>query len=206
MGSRRQWSRCSRRCGRTGKTRSPPGEVAKRAARRRRYAARFGLILALVADAGATDVPAEAMRGGIAPADWFAGETSRVYGALAETDEQRELRRLSEWVARHGGAVTPRDVARHLRAYPTPADAEAALERLTQAGFGEWENPAPGQRGGRPTRVFRVLPSRTTDDRGPAVETAVSGPESDVSSASAATAAAASDGPGRTARAGGVDT
>lgn len=152
------------------------------------YAARFGLIFALVADPGATGVSAEAMRAGIALADWFAGETSRVYGALAETDEERELRRLSEWVARHGGAVTAREVARHLRAYPTLADAEAALERLVQAGIGEWEDPAPGERGGRPTRVFRVRPSQPADDHGPAVETAPNGRETDVSSASAATA------------------
>lgn len=158
------------------------------------YAARFGLIFALVADTGTTDVSAEAMRAGIALADWFAGETSRVYGALAETDEERELRRLSDWVACHGGAVTPRDISRHLRAYPTPADAEAALERLVQVGIGAWENPAPGERGGRPTRVFRVRRSQPADDRRPAVETAADGPESDVSSASAATAAVASVG------------
>lgn len=170
------------------------------------YAARFGLIFALVADTGTTDVSAEAMRAGIALADWFAGETSRVYAVLNENDEDRELRRLAEWVARHGVAVTPRDVARHLRAYPTPADAETALERLVQAGIGEWENPAPGQRGGRPTRVFRVRRSRPTDDRGAAVETAANGPEDDVSSASAATAAVASVGASPVAGTSSVDT
>ncbi len=57
----------------------------------------------------------------------------------------------------HGGRVTVRDVTHGLRRFRGRADeAEAALGRLAAAGWGDWEEVPPDNRGGRPTRVFRL--------------------------------------------------
>lgn len=133
------------------------------------YAARFGLISALVADPAAREVSADALARGIALADWFAGESDRVYGLLAESDEARELRKLVEWVRRQGAdGVTARDLMSANRAaYPTAEQADAALQGLADAGLGGWEHSPAGPTGGRPTRRFRVaspLPELPQDD------------------------------------------
>ncbi len=134
------------------------------------YAARFALIYALAENPNARDVGIAAIRRGCALADWFAGESLRVYGLLGEDDETRELRQLVEWITRKGGTATSRDVSRSLRAYPTASEAEAALEGLVRAGIGRWVHDGHGAVGGRPVRRFILTGSRadTTPSETPA--------------------------------------
>ena len=100
--------------------------------------------------------------------EWFKYEARRVYSMLSESDEQRELRRLLDWVAGKGGRVTARDLQRGPRQYrgDTPA-AEQALDDLAKAGYGCWQDISPKASGGRPTRQFVLNP----DDGGDGDET-----------------------------------
>ena len=93
------------------------------------------------------------MKAGIELAQWFKAEARRVYTLLSESDDDREQRRLIEWIERKGRSVTAREVQQGHRQYRTALDAEAALEGLLKAGCGNWESTPPGRRG-QPTRRF----------------------------------------------------
>ena len=55
-------------------------------------------------------VDAASMKAGIDLAGWFKAEARRVYALLGETDDDRDRRRLVEWIERKGGSVTAREV------------------------------------------------------------------------------------------------
>jgi hypothetical protein len=90
--------------------------------------------------------------------EWLKYEGRRVYGALSESDEQRDRRQLVEWIRRRGGAVTVRELQRGRKGYTTSGDAEAALSELAKAGEGTWEPVPTTVKGGRPSCVFRLSP------------------------------------------------
>src|SRR5262249_23194039 len=95
------------------------------------------------------------LRAAIGLVEWFAGEAVRVYTILRETAEEREGRRMVEWIAARGGSVNPRDLQPvNPHGWPTSEDAEAALDGLVGQGFGEWRETVSGPTGGRPTRRF----------------------------------------------------
>jgi len=132
----------------------------------RACAARLALAFHLVAEAGQrvalrepSPISAEAACGACAVARWFAKETERVYGRLAETAEQAERRRLIELIERNGGDVSARDVMRSSRMFRAAEDAEAALEELARAGLGSWAAPEQTGRGKPKGRRF-VLEGR----------------------------------------------
>jgi hypothetical protein len=75
---------------------------------------------------------------------------------LCEDDDQRDQRKLAEWVERRGGTVTAREVQQGHRQYRTASEAEAALNSLVKAGRGCWQDIPPTARGGRPTRVYKL--------------------------------------------------
>jgi hypothetical protein len=102
------------------------------------------------------------MKAGIELAQWFKAETRRVYALLSESDDDREQRRLIEWIERKGGAVTAREVQQGHRQYCTAQDAEAALGELAKAGCGQWHDAPPGPKGGRPSSVFRLSTATTS--------------------------------------------
>jgi hypothetical protein len=107
-----------------------------------------------------------AVEAGIGLAEWFAYEGWRVYTAFRETDGERHVRELLEWVARRGGQVSAKemiDTRRNL--YPTAEEAEVALQALVAAGLGEWVPVDPGPKGGRPTRVFRLAKRETSNSQ-----------------------------------------
>ena len=93
---------------------SMTGPLAAAYSKLEAIAARLALIVQLVrwaTDAAAGEaVDAQSMTNGIAIARWFAHEAERVYSVLGESDEQRDQRRLAEWVDRRGGRATARDV------------------------------------------------------------------------------------------------
>jgi hypothetical protein len=140
------------------------GEQAAAMAKLEGYAARLALIHHIVslsaADAGGLVVH-PITDASIAPAmalvEWFAGEAVRVYTILRETAEERDCRRLVEWIEARGGSVYPRDLQRaNARRWPSSEHAEAALDALVSAGLGQWRKVPPGPEGGRPGRVYCV--------------------------------------------------
>ena len=138
------------------------------------YAARFALIFQLCANAaGETNddaVDEESIKAGITLSDWFGIEAKRVYGVLAETEQDREQRELVDLVRRKGGTVTARELMRSSRRYPVSDDAEAALDSLAKAGFGRWhfDDHAGGR--GQPTRRFTLVDGVDTDTNHPIPE------------------------------------
>jgi len=105
-------------------------------------------------------VDAASMSSGVTMAQWFTYEARRVYAVLSETDEDRDQRRLIEWIERRGGSVTAREVQQGHRQYSTAEEANAALDQLVKAGAGQW-TPTPAGQPGQPTRHF-VLSAAST--------------------------------------------
>jgi hypothetical protein len=135
------------------------------------YAARLALVVhCMRAAAGDTTmrdpdmVDDISIRAGVTLSQWFGHEALRVYGILAESDEDHARRQLVELIRRKRGTATPRDLMRGSRRFTTSADAEAALSDLVAAGLGRWENPPAGPKGGRPSKRFVLLDPGSADD------------------------------------------
>jgi hypothetical protein len=94
------------------------------------------------------------MNAGIVLAKWFKHEARRVYAILNESDAERDLRRLVEWISHKGGTVTIREVQQGCRWLKAPGAAEAAMDELAKAGRGAWRDVPTTAKGGRPARVF----------------------------------------------------
>ncbi|MCO6044144.1 YfjI family protein [Aeoliella sp. ICT_H6.2] len=122
------------------------------------YTARFALIFQLclsATDSGSSKVVEErALRSAITLTEWFGNEAKRVYALFHETLEEQDVRELEELVHRKGGRATPRDLMRSSRKWERADEAEAALQKLVDAGRGSWSLQPPSGKGGRPTRVF----------------------------------------------------
>jgi DNA polymerase-1 len=134
------------------------------------YAARLALIHHVVTHVGlgcddtAHPVGVTSVEAGIALCRWFAHEARRVYATLAETDQQRDQRRLVEYVRARGGRVTARALQKsNSRKYPDAQTAHAALEGLVQAGLGRWTEPEAGPHGGQPAVWFVLNPCPAPD-------------------------------------------
>jgi predicted ArsR family transcriptional regulator len=103
-------------------------------------------------------VDAQSVAAGVALVRWFGEEARRVYATLGETDEDRDARRLVEWIERKGGTVTVRDLTRGPREYRNdPERAREALSKLVAAGVGRWEVDDHAGGRGRPADRFRLL-------------------------------------------------
>jgi hypothetical protein len=114
------------------------------------YAARCALVGQLAHDPGSKVITAEAMQAACDLMQWQGRETTRVYAALVETPFQREQRTLLEFVERHGGVVTVRDVMRNYRRLKDQREqAEFELNMLVKSGFGKWTERRTGARGPR---------------------------------------------------------
>lgn len=129
------------------------------------YAARLALVVHLTrwaaGDATLRDparVDEASIAAGVVLARWFGDEARRVYAILSESDDDRESRRLVEWIDRKGGTATVRDLTRGPREYRgDPERAAKALGELVAAGVGRWEVDAHGPKGGRPADRFWLL-------------------------------------------------
>ena len=100
----------------------------------------------------------ETMDDAIRLTEWHIRETHRFYDWLHGFSLESRDVVLLEWIARKGGETTVRELVRGVRQFRgRPDDAEAALQRLVELGFGAWKNLPASQKGGRPTRVFRLL-------------------------------------------------
>jgi hypothetical protein len=138
------------------------GELSAAWSKLEEYPARLALVVHFVrwaagdrtlADADTVD--AVSMAAGIALTEWFKGEARRVYEALGETDEERDERKLVEFIERKGGRLTARQAQQGCRWLKTAEEAERALNALAKAKRGEWEPTPAGQRG-QPTRYFKL--------------------------------------------------
>ncbi len=145
------------------------------------YAARLALVVHFVRWAAedptlsTPDAIDEAsVASGITLSRWFGHEARRVYAMLSESDEDGDRRQLVELIRRKGGSVTPRELMRSSRQFPTAEAAELALEDLAGAGFGRLESVPPGPSGGRPTKRFRVVDAVDVDET-PADDPTLSG-------------------------------
>ena len=112
------------------------------------------------------------MEAGIQIAEWFANEAERVYHTFKEKPEDRERRKLVEWISAKGGSATARDLSRDPRKYRKDetgkGDAAAcALEGLVTVGLGEWKEEPPGPKGGPGRRVFHLLRGGDGDTTSP---------------------------------------
>ena len=108
-------------------------------------------------------VDAASMKAGIELAQWFKAEARRVYALLGESDDDREQRRLIEWIERKGGSATARELMRSSRQWATANDAEAVLDDLAAANYGRWMEQPTSSKGGRPTRVFVLADNADVD-------------------------------------------
>jgi hypothetical protein len=121
------------------------------------YCGRLALVLQLAhtatGDPDTGKVEVENVRRAIRLIEWFRWEATRVYRLQCEGVEERQHRRLVEYIQRKGGAVTVRDVQRGSLGYSTANDAEVALIGLAKSGLGGWEvePTSTNQR-----RVFRL--------------------------------------------------
>ncbi|MDP1799438.1 MAG: YfjI family protein [Planctomycetaceae bacterium] len=133
------------------------------------YAPRLALVTHLVRWANGEIPPerefridAESMQAGIELAQWFGNEARRVHGMFHETDDQRELRQLSEWIQARGGRTSVRDLMLHQFRYRKSADsARADLQKLVTAKQGKWESV---ETGGRPAEEFVLTCASTSTE------------------------------------------
>jgi hypothetical protein len=146
------------------------GELAAALSKLEAYAARFALIhhvvthVALESD-DKRDIGPRSIEAGITLARWFARETRRIYAMLAETEAQRDTRRLVEFIQARGGRVTAKDLQRsNSRKYHTATVAELALDSLVSDGLAEWQERPPSAKGGRPTRDCVLVPATAPDE------------------------------------------
>lgn len=112
-------------------------------------------------------IDAETMDRAIRYVEWQKHELRRCYALLAESEIDRATRqadeRLEAFVASQGGSVATRDVIAGVRSIRDAKAAEAALQRLADAGRGWWiEKPTDPDVGGRPARLFVLASAQPT--------------------------------------------
>jgi hypothetical protein len=99
-------------------------------------------------------IDALSMQSGVRLARWFIEQARLVYAEFSASPEEREQRKLVDWIEGRGGRVTAAAVQTGVRRYRKSGAAKAALQRLVDAELGSWEEDAPTSSGGRPTRLF----------------------------------------------------
>lgn len=171
------------------------GPVGYAWAKLKGYAARIALVIHLArCAAGDPSVqdPHQAdersISAGVVLANWFGEEARRIYGILNESEENRDTRQLIEWIAKRGGAVTVHDLTHGKRRFRNDKEsAERCLTALADAGLGRWEAREPGPKGGRPTRLFRLLPTVTVTETSESLEETMGFGDGDTNSPSTQT-------------------
>jgi hypothetical protein len=128
------------------------------------YTPRFALIIHMVrwatGDPTLKDpfvIDEVSMATGIQLAKWFKHEAWRLYAKLGETGPAQADRMLLDWIERHGGSTTVRELTHGVRSYRGNAEQAAEdLEKLVQAGRLVGTHVAPSRKGGRPRFEYRI--------------------------------------------------
>jgi hypothetical protein len=108
------------------------------------YAARFALLDHVVTHVGRNEcdlgpIEQRSIEAGIALCRWFGTEATRLYAMLAESEEDREARRLFEFIQGRGGSITVRGLMRaNNRRWPSAVAAQATLGDLVDSGLAKW--------------------------------------------------------------------
>jgi hypothetical protein len=132
------------------------------------YAARLALVGQLARDPQSQIVTGEIMQAACNLTRWFGNEAVRIYSGLAETREQTETRELCEFIQRRDGTVTVRDVITYYWPLKNQKGrAEENLNALEKAERGKWEPVPTTQKGGQPTRRFRLFHSSASAEPSP---------------------------------------
>jgi DNA polymerase-1 len=141
------------------------GDIAAAYSKLEGYTARFALLHHVTVCTwlevdDRREIGIESMKAAIILCRWFAGETRRIYATFSESTEERERRRLEEFIQTQGGQITVRALQRaNSRKYPTATAAEEALNDLVEKERARWTDKVTSKRGGRPTRVLELLPT-----------------------------------------------
>ncbi len=131
--------------------------------------ARFALIVHCIRHAAGEPVDPlkvdeETMSASLQLADWFCGETERIYGILNRAGVVSDRQRLVDWISGRDGRVTAREVQQGCRWLKNKGAAQAALENLVAHGFGVWEQqPLEGGRRVQQTFVLQTGGSENVD-------------------------------------------
>lgn len=103
-------------------------------------------------------VSRECLERAIRVTEWLKQESTRIYSGLGEPKEDRERRRLVEWIAGRGGTATVRDLTHGIRAFRGDSDgARTALDDLAKLGLGRWSFSSPSAQGGRTPERFELM-------------------------------------------------
>jgi Protein of unknown function (DUF3987)/VirE N-terminal domain len=122
------------------------------------YAARLALIGQLASNPNARTVTGEVMAAACDLARWFGSEAVRIYASMAETREQREQRKLIEFVESRGDTASVREIMQGYWPLKNQREkTEQQLAALERTGMGKWEPVGTTAKGGRPTRKFQLL-------------------------------------------------
>lgn len=96
-------------------------------------------------------VDAASMEAGIKLAKWFAHETRRVYGVMAETADQKDARAVMELAKAKGTPLAIRDLMREGPCFDTADRAVTVVNLLIESGYVHWVEE-PGKKGKTRTR------------------------------------------------------
>jgi hypothetical protein len=141
------------------------GEMAAAFSKLEGYAARFALLHHVITHIARNEsdrvlIERASVEAGTKLCWWFANEARRIYAMLAETKEERAVRKMLDFIRSRGGRITVR-ILQHSnhRKYPSAAHAETALNALTPV-HGAWEDsPATTPKGGQLARYFKLHPT-----------------------------------------------
>jgi DNA polymerase I-like protein with 3'-5' exonuclease and polymerase domains len=145
------------------------GELAAAFSKLEGYAARFALLHHVVTRVafGEDDlvpVEQESIEAGVALCRWFAAEARRIYSILSESNEDRDTRRLIEFIQTRGSTITVRGLMRaNCRVHPDAASAETALTELVRSGLARWIE-LPQKKKGKPVKAVELCMTHDTHD------------------------------------------
>jgi hypothetical protein len=126
------------------------------------YAARLALVGQLAYDPQSTVITGPVMGAACDLARWFGAEAVRIYSGLVEKPEEREQRKLIEFIEVRGGAVTVRELMQSYRPLKNQKEkAEYVLNGMAKAGLGTWVE-VHREGAGRPARKFQLLKLSTS--------------------------------------------
>jgi hypothetical protein len=119
--------------------------------------ARLALVMELIENPRSHEVGAHAMQRAVAIGRWSAREAERSMALGRADQESADLAAVVGVVQANGGELTARDLRRYSWPHRTgKRDADADLEALARLKIGTFDWPKPGDKGGHPSRVFRL--------------------------------------------------
>jgi len=121
-------------------------------------AARLSLVGHLAHGLDGIPVGGPLMEAAVELASWFGHEAERMYASFHESPGAALCRRLVEFLERRSDLATVREIADNFRPLKNQTEEiERYLNGLVASQRGEWLPSTAGEKGGRPTRRFRLF-------------------------------------------------